>query len=428
MTALGQKSVGNAQVVPLLVSLLAVEAPPAPKARSSDEEEDQSNASPDDELDAPEGIRASEDVVRAVVHALSRNNTPQSLAVLKDMLLGKQTAPLALRELVSEIVKALAEDVNHEKEAILAVLLTKPEAITARLTEAEAAGDGASRRGGRGPGRGNAVSDDLGGSGDDTGPLWLQELVLTEAAPATSNRFRSGMARYLQDPEVPAETAELVEQFLVQSDPRNVEAQVILYRIPHTQEQTIQQIEQSLTEGSQRALQQLLGYSSATGDAESDEPPAARSRRPSPNQSAAPRASRPSLRPSRREDPADDELDRDDRTVRSAPQPTEPLEIARLLWTPELVQSLQLTLPTAEDLRASGNSRTALLLATVPLDSAREKLGSLLEQRIDDGPDPWTSAGLFGTDVVDPALLVLAKQAYQKAGGAPYQAKRRARG
>ena len=250
VTALGQKSVGNAQVVPLLVSLLAVEGHPPPR-RMSDEEEDQSNASPDDELDAPEGIRASEDIVRAVVHALSRNNTPQSLAVLKDMLFGEQTAPLALRELVSEIVKALAEDVNHEKEAILAVLLTKPEAITARLTEAEAAGDATSPRR-AGPGRGNAVSDDLGGSGDDTGPLWLQELVLTEAAQATSNRFRSGMARYLQDPEVPAETAELVEQFLVQSDPRNVEAQVILYSIPHTQEQTIQQIEQSLTEGSEQ--------------------------------------------------------------------------------------------------------------------------------------------------------------------------------
>ena len=53
-----------------------------------------------------------------------------------------------------------------------------------------------------------------------------------------------------------------------------------------------------------------------------------------------------------------------------------------------------------------------MLLATIPLVNARDRLGALFQQQASQGPGPWTSMGLFRSETVDPALLVLVKDMY----------------
>jgi hypothetical protein len=399
---LGQKSVGDARVVPLLVELLTVEEGPEAQSGPRIVPEDERSVPNDiDILDNPSSrgdIQASDSVVRAVIEALAKNNTHAGYTALQNLLLGQLKAPLPPRELVSEVVRALASNINAESENTLFVLLSKPEEITSRLAPPESETD----RGGpwrRGRGR-----------YDELDPDWLQQEVLNEAGPATSSQFRIRLAQFLKDPNVLVETANAFEEFLVGSDPRNTAAQVILYQIPHTQERTIEQIEQTLTESSRQALRQLLGVTASTssrGDQFDDRP----ARRPS----GAVRPQRPSRQTSSRRDEYDDQLDLPRQTpVPTAPQTSDYFEMVQLLWKPEVVEALPVNLPAAGDDRFGNQSRVPLLLATIPLESARAKLGGLLEQRVDDGPELWTSVGLFRDELVDPALLVLTKEAYQK--------------
>jgi len=53
-----------------------------------------------------------------------------------------------------------------------------------------------------------------------------------------------------------------------------------------------------------------------------------------------------------------------------------------------------------------------LMLGTMPVDSARQAIAKIMNDRAQEGAQPWTSAGLLGANTSDPAMLVLAKNVY----------------
>ncbi len=232
----------------------------------------------------------------------------------------------------------------------------------------------------------------------------MQEQVISEAGPVTSSQFRTELATSLKSPDVTAETAALFENFLIEQDARNIGAQVILLENPQTEERTIQQIEQSMIDASREALGQLLGFADVVADREGGEP----GRFSRPAQRRASQIDGEGSRPSRRRSRSDDA----EQPVEEA-GPVDSFAVARTLWKPTLVDSLKVSVRRTAGEESDEVSRTPMLLATIPLAGARTKLGELFAQQSSQGTEALTSLGLTGENqLVDPAVLVLAKQAY----------------
>ena len=386
---LGSNNVGKPQIVSLLVSLLKVEQPQQASSDSTDEEEEGGYDSYEDEP-----IQVAPEVVSAIIQALSANNTKESLNVLKEMLLGNQAVPVDAQQMVTEVIRALSLQPNRAKESILYALLTKPEMIAAKLSEASAdAGD---------------AEEGRFGSSSTVDPDWLLDEVINEAGPSTSSDIRTALAKFLSKPDVTQETAQQIEQFLMEDDSRNSAAQILMFQNPHTSADVLEELEGRFLELSRQAMREVLalessgvgGFGTENRFDEVDERPS--SGRPS-------RSSRPS-RQSR--DGGDDGFNEPNgREAFEEAPPLSGLVMAKQLWTPKVVKVLQDRVPTGSS-KEDIQSEAPALLACMPTAEARAALLEMFRQREDDGPDLWTNAGLFGDEIADPALLYTAKTMY----------------
>ena len=412
---------------------------------------------------APERYRyVSPDVAAVIVEGLGLSNTSEAMAAVKGLLMGDQSAPLLKQDLVASAITALATNVNAEKEDVLFDLLTQPEAV-APATFEEDNPRSAFRRGARGntrrpesPHRGRNQSrrdiafDDFDLPGEFLGDVglhrsrntrtqrrrsrpprdkneldeaWIQDEVLHQAGRKLSRKFRNRLAKYLNNPNVLLETAQLFEEYLVEDDPRNDAAQILLVKNLHTETETRDYLEGIFVQRSSEAVRKMLALpeSSLTQSRSRsrhnrgplnhlefglDLP--MRQTRDRLNPSRKPTRSSRSSRKSRREFEADKQFEVE---VRERVDPQQRFhQQLRLLWSSQAIGMLHST--HRENADHQIDSRIPLLFATIPLSQSRVALNDIFADSKGKGPDLWVEMGMFGTTTLDPAVLIMAKPMY----------------
>ncbi len=384
------------------------------------------------------------DLAAKVIHGLGKSNTSKALDVLKRLVAGKQEAPMQKRDIVVEVVNALAIKNDRPREKMLFTMLTKPDAVkpvgfeqAASFSDSEISPHHhtAGPRGGAPLGRGPHTPIDP--ENDD--PIdgdWIRMQVLSKAGPAISDDMRTALAKYLNGPDVVLETAQLFEQYLSTDDIRNYRAQIFLLENPDTELEIRQRLESMWIQRSSEGMREVLGVPESTGFASDTRgrpsvytitpyelpSPTGNTRRPTnrvrpgPNPFAAPSGRRKSSRPSRSDRDKKEPVEpaRAEESVEE-PDPIDPAEQRdaqlRLLWTRQAVKMLHGTLQS--DKFDDIQSRLPLLLATVPLPSARHTVAELLLKAESD-PQRWLKMGMFTTTTIDPVMLLLAKQNYHQ--------------
>jgi hypothetical protein len=363
-------------------------------------------------------------LVTACIDALVKNTTAPAREALSELLKGKLLTPLSRDETARELLRALGTYLRPDHETILFDLITNPQAYVAQPANAAAPESSQGR-----------VETGYGAEGGQLTADWFQSEALRAAGPRASEEIRTRLAKFLDDPNVPQETAGPLETYLATDSHRNLRAQIILYGNENTADQVRSDLENRLVAASGAALAELLGIpvdqqgSQAGGDgamagrlassgARGNE---ARGGRPS--EEIALRAGRPSraamqgdaTRPGRLEADTSDGLAPVEEIPEEIDLKARHYDVVRALWTPQTASLLESTLGSAE--WANANSSKSLLLAgTVPLDATRRLMHRLLLNRKDDGPQVWSSAGLLGSEVCDPAMLVLVKDIYHSDG------------
>ncbi|MCR4412170.1 MAG: hypothetical protein NUV77_07060 [Thermoguttaceae bacterium] len=85
------------------------------------------------------------------------------------------------------------------------------------------------------------------------------------------------------------------------------------------------------------------------------------------------------------------------------------LRLARQLWGPEFLKTIESGLDLASDESLGSAAEQIVLASTVPVDSVRAKLCALLYERADEGPGDLEGAGLTSRYFNDPGFLVVLK-------------------
>lgn len=378
------------------------------------------------------------DLAAKVIHGLGKSSTAEALDVLKQLVAGKQEAPMQKHDIVVEVVNALAVQNDLPREKILFAMLTKPEFVKpVGFSEAQPFSDSETsshhlvpgRRGGAPLGR--QPHGPMEPADDPIDGDWIRKQVLSKAGAAVSDDMRTALAKYLDGSDLVLETAQLFEEYLSADDIRNYRAQILLLKNPDTELETRELLESMWIQRSSEGMREVLGVPESTGF-ESDtrgrpgvltitpyELPAGNTRRrtnrirPGPNPSSEPSSRRRSRSDSVKEEPVEPATPTE---AVEEPDPIDPAEQRdaqlRLLWTRQAVKMLHGTLQS--DKFDDVQSRLPLLLATVPLPSARKTVADLLLKAESD-PQDWRKMGMFTTINIDPVMLLLAKQNYHQA-------------
>ncbi len=308
----------------------------------------------------------------------------------------------------------------------------------------------------------------------------LQQQAFELMAPRASEEFRAKIARHLANPKTPQEDLDLFGPYLRESDPNNLQAQMVLYLVPDLDPETKETIQDNFLAYSSDALAGILGIP------ESQRAEAARRRElrkkrrpmypgmpgmeeghmapeegfveemdeaamadmaagmaaemgadpemaaPGPGAGGAPgrtRSGRPSRydtrstsgRPSRYDDrPGAVGQEQPEPDTFDAADPDLPFRLAQRMWGPEMIKLVDSRLAKVRSLE--GQAPLVLLASTMPVDSTRSSLHRLLQQHWQDGPEALESAGLFDHVISDPAFLALVKMLPRKAIEEPKRA------
>ena len=382
-------------------------------------------------------IQIEEPLAEEVIAVLGRNTSDLAVKAISMLVAGEVKTPLDAQSTFSVALGAIAENMRPEYEELAYQLATSPEDIIKAPEESSS----------RQESDGYAGSGYGGSYGSDTlSADWVRDETLREIEQWGNMTVRSKLANYLDDPKLIAERAEPVERLLASEDPRNLPAQIVMFRSRHTSDDIREQLDERLARGSQEALAHLMGvevessgYSGGYGGGygrgygggdygSGDYGRGGRSVR-------HPRkldvdhflslgsAFSPSTSIYFGQRPRGDGgrggggygYGDSYAGSRSQGQPdVDPEEsyaqLARLLWTDEMAEEIGSLLLDADSL----DERPELLrvLASMPVQAARVQLGELLDKFDNDGPSGFSSAGIFGQEVADPALLLTAKSMY----------------
>ena len=366
------------------------------------------------------------DLAAKVIHGLGKSSAAEALDVLKRLVAGKQEAPMQKRDIVVEVVNALAVKNDRPREKILFTMLTKPDAVkpvgfeqAASFSNSETSPHHhtAGPRGGAPLGRRPYAPIDP--ENDPIDGDWIRMQVLSNAGAGVSGDMRIALAKYLDGSDIVLETAQLFEEYLSADDIRNYRAQILLLKNLDTEPETRELLEGIWIQRSSEGMQKLLGIPESTGF-ESKAGRRSPSRRGNPRYSTKPGQPRPnefaqpsSRRQSSRRSRSDSSEEESEDPVEE-PEPVDPAEQRaaqlRLLWTPQVVKMLRGTLQNNKFTKVQSN--LPLLLATVPLPMARNAVAELLKAKPD--AQHWQSMGMFSPTTIDPVMLLLAKQNYHQ--------------
>jgi hypothetical protein len=392
----------------------------------------------------PEMAQIPPELAREVVAALGRNTSQWTGEALKKLLVGEVDTPLDKQSMFAEALHAMANNMRPQYEDTIFELATAPQKlIKAPENNAQTASSGATGYGG---GYGGGYGSPGGGA---LTVEWVRPELLREMEEWAPSTLRVRLARHLDNRDVTRETAEEFERILIADDPRNLPAQIVLFQNPLTSESTKQQIEQRLAQGSRGALAHMMGveadgmglggYGVGNGSGyggsgyggsgygrsgydggygRGGNPP--RSIRPIERQRTfhgfylqEGRPSREEGRPSRDGGGYGGGYGGYGSSVAAPPEqdPTETYsQLAALLWTDDNADKLGDILLDLE--RLDTRADLVRILASMPTAGARRNLQKLFDKFQDEGPSSFTTAGLLGQNLMDPAFLLVAKKAY----------------
>ena len=441
------------EVIHMLVSLLAID-PPEEKDENDDANQQavpgQSpftrQLSPGPQYGRP-GASAQElppvkhrfvvpEVAARIIQGLGPSKSAVATESLKNLLLGKQVAPLGEQDIAALSIRSLGANVDSARESLLLGLLRNPAvAKPAKFDEPNVL----NRRGFGGPAnRGVTYGGPLGSTpivpsrgarpgqfrnvaaqskDGELNPEWIQVEVMGVAGKQFSRDSRNKLAKHLKSSDVVLETAQIVEQLLLEDDPRNDPAQILLLTNPYTEQPTRDQIEEVLIESSSKSLLEMLDLSesSLTDQSFGSRGGGRFGGRPFGSPNTFNRSS------------ATQSNQRQSRASRNAPSQTQPMQNTnrpasridpeerrkqqrQLIWRAKVVGLLAKTLENKE--LKNANSRLPLLMGTIPLVSARESFRSVLAGYQGKDPDSLFKMGIFSSTTIDPASLIFAKQLY----------------
>lgn len=399
---------------------------------------------------------ANAELIYAIVDALGVNGSKTAKGTLKQVVEDKfETDDNRIATLAT--LDTLVAHLCSEYEALLLRCLTTPGELRP-LGKGGQMGRMGGMSGGSGMGRPGGAS---------LTAEELQQQAFELIAPKASEEFRAKIAQHLANPKTPQEDLDLFGPYLRESDPDNLQAQMVLYLVPDIAPETKETIEDNFLAYSSDALAGVLGIPEAERAEAARRRELRKKRRPGypgmpgmdphhppveesgvddaamaadmaagmaaepgmagPRPGAAgaqgrTRTGRPSRydtqstsgRPSRYDDrPGAAGQTQPEPDTFDATDPDLPFRLAQRMWGPEMIKLVDSRLAKVTSLE--GQAQLVMLASTMPVDSTRSSLHRLLQQRWQEGPDSLESAGLYDDVVSDPAFLALVKMLPRKA-------------
>jgi hypothetical protein len=335
---MGEKFQGDARAAGLFKELLVVEHLPAQKM-------------PNGTMGRPTELAVTTAVSNALIKSLVLNQTPESTAILKDLMYGKIESPMDDMRVVNVILSEIVQHLDYQEyEDFIFGLLTQPEKTL----------------------DGSVLAPEA-----PLTPDRLRALLLSLLSTTSSPRINVRLAKYLEDPEVTKALAADIEGMLIRDKPDTLTAKLILYQNPHAEKRTILSSENTMVAHSEIAVGYLLGLPSKLEEI----PPAGTVSRPT--------ARQPGL---------------------SAGEIAAEMAFAKECWTPELQTYLMQQIAKQPDPTALPGPLK--LIGAIPTALARGNLNEIVTANAYRGPAPWNAAGMFGRSTTDPAFLIMAKNLY----------------
>lgn len=340
-------------------------------------------------------VKIGTDLAAEVVAVLGRNNSATARKYLHNLATGTIQTPLDPMSLFRSVLYAIVDNPHSEHEDKLFVLVTEPEKIIQESDD---------------PDTSSAFSVDS-----------ARKEILQVLSDEASVTLRTRLARYLEDPDVPMETAKELEQLLSGGDDRNLPAQILLYQNIHTSESTYSRLGPWIVRGSQEALGHLMGIDdlggsgygrSGRGGFESGRGRGMMSSGRGEMGAVGRGRGVDMLGGGRRSGRSSREEGRPSRDG----EPTKPFDprlvhgsFAKLLWIDRFAEKIGEELLDNEQLNTQ--KEKLQILATIPTATARAKIAELADN-LQDNPNPFSQAGMFGQELTDPAFLLVAKGIY----------------
>ncbi len=296
----------------------------------------------DEELPPTPRVASIPGLSLAIVESLGVNGGEEARQILKRILLGKQPSEIDDRQLTIASLRTLVDHFDPENQRVVLAVLSVPGAI-------------------RPPGRGPLTAEQL------------QDECLKLVRPIATDEFRLQMARRLsQSGSSPNSRRKLLDA-LLDSDPRNLAAQVELYVSGQLTPTDQLAIERQLAPRSGQVLERLLKQTLAEWE----------------QNGAADLRSRAN---------SSDAVDRQ-LSLNTA------VEQAAQLWRADFAHALADRIASTEDLQP--NQSLLSLIASLPTDELRRAL-------VKRWKDHWANeadltAGLIGGIARDPGLVVVLK-------------------
>jgi hypothetical protein len=338
------------------------------------------------------GSAAQPDLIKAIIFALGENETPTARQTILQILQGKFPTDDERTAADAALQVMVARQSLPEFEAALLKLLAHPETFR--------------------------PSGDPGVFSPAEAQRQVLELLKSQSAP----EFRKKLAQQLAAADLTPNSP--LGEFLLQENPSNLDAQLVLYRNEDLSKELHAQLEQFFINYGSTALGQLLGLTSEESEsatapgsvpyAPAAPPPSYAPPRPSPYAHGGGISS--SMGAGVRMNPGGAPT-----PPYAAPPPVGPLSLTpvklsgmeqavrmiKQIWAGPLAESL---LHQLENLRGLDKDPNTILLATaIPTDPFRAALFKLLKKRPLDGPQALDAAGAADRIVTDPGLLVLVK-------------------
>lgn len=229
-----QRAKGDAQAVDVLVDLVT-DKPPAEGAQPNPQFGGGFRQPPDQNL------------VSTLIAALGENGSDGADAALADLLSGKIQTGVSARMVGEAVIRTMAEHWKPAYQELLITAVFAPQTIRPPAPDAKAPAN----PGGFGQQNLNDFSAEQ-----------LQQSAIAELTKQSTPELRKALAQRLVANDTPKSAWQHVKPLLVDSKPENLPAQIVLFCSDQTDEQTRDQLQQTLAKYSTWTLDRLLGVPS----------------------------------------------------------------------------------------------------------------------------------------------------------------------
>lgn len=395
ITALGQRSVGKADALPLLVELLEPEKPPTPEEASK-------AATP--RFGQPPGVRPPEPtVVSALIAAVGKNNTADSAQVLENLLRGKLNPGVNGRTVMDGVLAALVGNPGPAHYEMLLTATFTPEEYRPPVAEAEP-----------------AKMTLGGGNSNGFDAAQLTQEATNKLKAAANPELRMMIAARIGATAGAGGAGNPLMTMLLEPRADNLPAQILLFSQPQIDPTVKEKVQQLLTQLAMVAVDQMLGIPQNATVAAPTGYVGGNWLHLTPSQGSmnafGTASSNPTYRPLAAElppnfEPSSGASNQAGRTTgirgANATNPQTVNMLASLFWNPAFRTIVLGTTAEADGIEKTIPS--AILAASIPAEDTRARLAVLNKSLWELGPRTLKFNNIFGDVWHDPGLLLVFK-------------------